>query len=1202
MHRVAHSASTRFAVQPLAIAAAAALLLTAGFRVQAQSFTQSGANSTTGPVSLLPYAGDPASLNFGTETIYIGNSAPGSFSALAGAQLSAGALSIANGGLPYVPANPATGAPASGSYGDVTFTGVNPSTLVPTTVLLGGIGNRLEVGNWGTGTLTVSGGALLDATVNAAACSAPGGNCYNFIGNAAGSTGTLTVTGAGSEVRTLRNFTVGQTAVFTNPPNDFTFGTLGGTTNANLNVLAGGKLFTEGAVIGSNNASPNGNGNGNERANGTVVVDGAGSKWTVTHNSVDNVATGMFIGRNAGGTGSLTIQNGGAVNVDATNAVAGANDFINLGQDGGNGTLTVTGAGSTLELVRGGTIQAGRSNSAGGTVGEGSFSVLAGASVSATFLNAGRAGAKGTVLLDGAGSQLTLSGLGTYSSGAVGPAGAVIGGGGSGNLTVSNSAQLLIKDGGANTSTGPGSPFLDVGIAGGSGKMFIDGLGSRVDMVSTSIAPAASAPDNYNPYMVVGRETGTSGELTITNGGKLQLTGNALSTNAFNRGTNFYVGGDNDTVAGGTGTAAVSGAGSEIRVQGADVYIAVGRNGNGTLNLSDQARVVAIGGGMNVGRATSGVGTLNVDRSFVELSGQFTSSNIGAFLALGSGGGRGTANITNGSVVAISNAGSAGAALILGGASISPGGRGELSLRGGSKINVVAAPGLGSMTVGYDGTGISTITGAGSEINLGDGTLHVGRQPTGVGTLNIQSGGKLMAGLANIGGSSDVVTGPPAAGTPGGTGTATVSGAGSELRVSGPAAFIGVGRSGVGTLNVNNGGTVASTAMSVGRGIGGSGTLNVDGGLIDLSGQQTAGNLVGATLAIGLGQGIGVANITNSTVNIVNATPLATSAGANLIVGGSTRYPLGEGTLVLAGSQVNVSAANGLAAVTIGNDGKGTATLSAASSINVGGGSAYVARQAGSTGALNMSGNSVLNADFVGIGVNAKYNAATGQSLGGIATLVLNDSTINTKHFELGAGSTLSGNNGVINVADTINPINGLPVKGPVVIGGTISPGTSPGRLRINCDLTMLSGSKLILEIDDNGVSVDIDQLIIGETSNFDLFQTQIIFSFLGSTNPETVDLNLNRFLRAGATGSDETTGLQRLFKVGDDWNDIVNSRNFAFQSTVYDVSSFEFNAATGGITGVEASAIPEPATYALVLLALGLLAATARRRGALRR
>ena len=44
-------------------------------------------------------------------------------------------------------------------------------------------------------------------------------------------------------------------------------------------------------------------------------------------------------------------------------------------------------------------------------------------------------------------------------------------------------------------------------------------------------------------------------------------------------------------------------------------------------------------------------------------------------------------------------------------------------------------------------------------------------------------------------------------------------------------------------------------------------------------------------------------------------------------------------------------------------------------------------------------------------------------------------------------------------------------MKGPVVIGGTISPGTSPGRLRINCDLTMLSGSKLILEIDDNGAS-----------------------------------------------------------------------------------------------------------------------------------
>ena len=94
-------------------------------RAQAQSFTQSGANNTTGNPSGLPFVGNPASLNFGTDTVYIANGAPGSFSALAGAQLTAGALIIANGGV-------------GGSGGDVIFDGTNPATAARTTVLAGG--------------------------------------------------------------------------------------------------------------------------------------------------------------------------------------------------------------------------------------------------------------------------------------------------------------------------------------------------------------------------------------------------------------------------------------------------------------------------------------------------------------------------------------------------------------------------------------------------------------------------------------------------------------------------------------------------------------------------------------------------------------------------------------------------------------------------------------------------------------------------------------------------------------------------------------------------------------------------------------------------------------------------------------------------------------------------------------------------------
>jgi hypothetical protein len=262
-----------------------------------------------------------------------------------------------------------------------------------------------------------------------------------------------------------------------------------------------------------------------------------------------------------------------------------------------------------------------------------------------------------------------------------------------------------------------------------------------------------------------------------------------------------------------------------------------------------------------------------------------------------------------------------------------------------------------------------------------------------------------------------------------------------------------------------------------------------------------------------------------------------------------------------------------------------------------------VARQVGSTGALNLGGNSVINAGFVGVGVSA---AGTGDAIGaagGTGTLVLNNSTINTSRFELGAGSSLTGDGGVINVADTVNPVSGLPEKGPVVIAGTINPGNSPGRIRINRDTTTLMGSRLILEIDQNGASFDIDQLIIGNDSNFDLTQLQIIFGFIGDTNPNDYAINLDNFLRAGTTNdggtSDTTTGLSALFgKNGNaaGWGTAVNSQLLEFRSSVYDFGDASFNPETGQIE-VAAAPIPEPASIALALLALLAMAGLPRRR-----
>ena len=175
--------------------ALAGLVMLAGAPASAQFYSFSGAVNSF-PVNVFPIDVFASTLDMTGNTLSVGASAPGSFSALVGAQMKADGFNVGDGG---------------------TGTGSAVVTGASTLVQLGGTArNRLQVGNWGTGTMVVSAGAVVDATVNAnaAECTQPGFRCRSFVGNGAGSTATLTITGAGSEVRTLRAFGVGLASVF----------------------------------------------------------------------------------------------------------------------------------------------------------------------------------------------------------------------------------------------------------------------------------------------------------------------------------------------------------------------------------------------------------------------------------------------------------------------------------------------------------------------------------------------------------------------------------------------------------------------------------------------------------------------------------------------------------------------------------------------------------------------------------------------------------------------------------------------------------------------------------------------------------------------------------------------------------------------------------------------------------------------------
>ena len=703
------------------VGAVVAGLSLAASAAQAQFYDYSGSVHTA-PTDLFPIDVGTALLDLGfTNTLYVGFGALGSFSALAGAQLSVGGLSLGDGG-----------------------TGNGSAVVSGAQVRIGGADqvNRVQVGNWGNGSLLVSNGGLVDATVNGAACSAAGAWCRNYIGNAAGSDATLTVTGAGSEMRTLRSFTVGGVSVFTQAADGLDFGTPGGTTHGTVNVLAGGTLRTEGASLG---VGPGGGSPlGTEKSFATALIDGVGSQWIVTRNSVDGSTAFMGLATHANATADVTVSGGGLLRIDGAGSY-GPNDGIAVGQYG-KAMLTITGTGSRLEVAG---VSPFINVGVNAGTSDGTLQILDGASASSLFMNVGRDGGKGTLLIDGAGSQLTLSGVGDpVSPGAA--FGNVGRNGGTGVATLRNGGRWLITDGGLDSRPGNTNPGFYVGRGAGSdGTLTITGTGSILEVVSTSIGPGVGEPDNFNPFAAFGRDSGSVGDLTVKAGGRLVMTGQALSTVADSRSTVLNIGGFSDTALGGTGTATLTGLGSQLRVQGIDGLVAVGRNGTGTLTIKDQGLLATTI--VNIGRGESGDGTLRMDHGFMELSGQQTGNSLsGAGMAVGSRGGTGVAHIGNGSVVTITNPGSSGAGLNVGGTPVNPLGTGRLNVSGGSQIHVIAQPGLARVRIGHDGDGAATFSG-GSVLDAAGGDVIIAGEPGSKGRLTLNDGSVLNADYVGVG-------------------------------------------------------------------------------------------------------------------------------------------------------------------------------------------------------------------------------------------------------------------------------------------------------------------------------------------------------------------------------------------------------------------------------------------------------------------
>ena len=154
------------------------------------------------------------------------------------------------------------------------------------------ISDDFYVGYEGTGTLTIEAGGQVSNSED------------GCLGYRAGSTGTATVTGAGSTWTVSEDLSIGEEGAGT------------------LNIEAGGQVSSSWASLGFDPGST-----------GAATVTGAGSTWT---NSDD-----LFVG--CYGAGTLTVTDGGLVSAGTLGASPG--DLL------GNGTIEAHGAVLDADLV-----------------------------------------------------------------------------------------------------------------------------------------------------------------------------------------------------------------------------------------------------------------------------------------------------------------------------------------------------------------------------------------------------------------------------------------------------------------------------------------------------------------------------------------------------------------------------------------------------------------------------------------------------------------------------------------------------------------------------------------------------------------------------------------------------------------------------------------------------------------------------------
>ncbi|WP_158923365.1 Hint domain-containing protein [Acidisphaera sp. S103] len=607
-----------------------------------------------------------------------------------------------------------------------------------------------------------------------------------------------------------------------------------------------------GALIGTitaemlffNNAGTWSIGAGTEMFASQRLFVGGGTTGSLTIGAGGILISGgnIFVGNAPGGNGTLTVSSGGLLR---QNGPANPDGYdMEIASNAASGTLaasvglvTVTGAGSLIDMGANGIVIAEDG-------GNGALTVSQGGSVNATTYNSnlynsiaiGRLG-NGTLTVTDPGSRVSANGL-VYVAHTE-----------TGTLTVENSATFLatpdatgvagviIGEGNDNGVGGTGiadvttggdllsQGYVIVGLRGTAGQLTVNG---GTVQVGTTLAVGTGGTITGTGGVIANDTTESgNGTLSIGTGGTVELTGTA-QTSSYGV---YIASSNNGTNPSESGVATVSGTGALLNANGNG--IAVGQYGSGTLTVSQGGTVVSgtanssILAALGIGR--QGVGNVIVDSGTLLANGE-------AFLGRAGSGDLLVEN--NGSVhVGLDGTGSTtDGALQVGGAGYTAG---TLLYVGGTGSMEVESGGIVSsqlnIDVGYDGSngtlsinhgivetsqlihiGISTTAAVGDTIITAAGTTAV-TAPTleaGNGSVDIGPGGTLISTSAALSiaasGTSSIVIG-------GGVGVVagvTVHGAGALLSAGNNR--LGVGDDSEGSLLISQGGSAFAESAGVG--------------------------------------------------------------------------------------------------------------------------------------------------------------------------------------------------------------------------------------------------------------------------------------------------------------------------------------------------------------------------------------------------